>query len=283
MKNLILALSISLISFYNFAQIDEGFEGAFPPDGWELVNGGSAYNWELNTIYGGFGNSSNSASFNNHPLSLPTNTWYVLRMPNLDLTGSSTPMLEFDIAYARYSASQNEGISIWRSFNGVSGWSRIMNYTGADIATAADTTSPFTPTNAEWKTIQLDLSTFNNSPLIRFAFEVNTIGSIGGNIVYIDNVKITDVVLSTEIVNENSFIKIYPNPSLDRIMVYLNEDNLSQKNFKIYNSLGQDISTFKLKNKDSNYEIEFGNLAKGIYILKVQLDRNTYSKPFIVN
>ena len=63
---------------------------------------------------------------------------------------------------------------------------------------------------------------------------MNTIGSIGGNIVYIDNVKFTDVVLSTEIVNENSFIKIYPNPSLDRIMVYLNEDNLSQKNFKIY-------------------------------------------------
>ncbi|MFK5880276.1 MAG: choice-of-anchor J domain-containing protein [Flavobacteriaceae bacterium] len=273
-------LFFACILFYSlslFSQVDEGFEGVFPPSGWQLANGGSIYDWEQNTSYGGYGLSSNSASFNNHPGSQPTNTWYVMRCPSMTLTGSSTPTLEFDVAYARYSDTQKDLLRLFYSLNGISGWTVFKTYSPEAIATAPDTTSEFTPTNAQWQTISVDLSQFNNENFIRFAFEVNP-DPDGGNIMYIDNVKFADIVLSTNSDYQITDFNLYPNPSTGSININTQIKDLNSNKIEVINTLGQRITDFDIHERSYGYELNLNQLPKGTYFVSIESDGQKTSK-----
>lgn len=283
MKKIYVTLILCFLITTLRAQIDEGFETGFPPSllGWQVFNGGSSYNWEHDTSVGAFGTSTSSASFDNYITDIKTSTFYVLRLPNLDMSASTTPVLEFDVAYARYSATQKEGLSIWYSFNGVSGWTNIETYTPEEIATAPDTTTPFVPTNAQWQTIQLNISSLNGNSLVRFAFEVVP-DPDGGNIMYVDNVKVTDAVLSVDREDLNTRISLYPNPSSNYLKVDLIDRSLTKDNFKIYNALGQAMAIPEMSTKDSGYRFDIQHLTTGLYYLQIESDKIATTKSFLV-
>lgn len=76
--------------------------------------------------------------------------------------------------------------------------------------------------------------------------------------------------------NVSSFLldgfKIYPNP-INTFLTIQNTTNKAIKNAAIYNLLGKKV--FAIKNPSKEINIEF--LAKGIYMLKLEVENNSYS------
>lgn len=279
MKNYYLILLLFFISATSsFSQINEGFEGSFPASGWEIANGGSSSNWEQNFSIGGYSTSNQSVFFDNFTSTVAP-TWYVLRCPTLDLSGSTNPELTFDVAYARFDATHNDKLRLFFNNNN-SGWNVFETYTNGTLTTAPDQTTYFTPTNTQWRTITVDLTDYIGLSHIRFAFEFNS-DPDGGNVMYIDNVEITDTVLATS--NENLIeFNLFPNPTTEKITIN-SIHNLTVDNIEIYNVLGQKFDTFKMSEIGNNsYELDLKSFSKGAYYITVKSANNITTKMIIV-
>ena len=134
-----------------------------------------------------------------------------------------------------------------RGGDGLSWWANTAQGTGyAKIKNASGTTI---------KTMQAD---FGNS--IELAFT-------------------TDWILSNEkYILSNSFL-LYPNPSKQNITIEGNE--LENAMFEIYNQLGNKVlDAFKLQ--ANKYTIETGNLAAGVYIVRLSKNGKFTQQPLVI-
>lgn len=253
----------------------QDFEGTFLPAEWEFF-GSSGATWQQSTTVGGFGTSSNSAFFDNFNT---TSGFYGMRCIAFDLTTAINPTLQVDVAYARYDATRSDRFGIWRSFNGTTGWSNIMNYSNASLTTAPDQTTYFTPTNAQWQTITLDLTAFAGVSYVRFAFENNC---DNGNTLYIDNILFYDA--SPLAVNQENIVQfnLFPNPTTDKITLNTNIE-LTVKNIQIHNTLGQELDSFIVTKINTNsYELNLESFSKGVYYISVKSENKITTKMIVV-
>lgn len=85
-------------------------------------------------------------------------------------------------------------------------------------------------------------------------------------------VRITNPILSLNNFEQNN-ISIYPNPVRDNI--YLS--NIEKVDYEIFDMLGKLI----LKGKQNENQINVNSLTKGVYILKVKNEKNTFNQKFI--
>ncbi|APZ46036.1 hypothetical protein BW723_06885 [Polaribacter reichenbachii] len=97
-----------------------------------------------------------------------------------------------------------------------------------------------------------------------------TIGSI-----YISN---QGVSLSVEDNNAKEEISLYPNPAAN--FLNLKVDNQQIKEVKIYNLLGKEVLKTLLKG-DEKKQINISNLSKGMYVIQIKTDVNTFAKKII--
>ncbi|MCC7222245.1 MAG: hypothetical protein IT273_00850 [Chitinophagales bacterium] len=104
----------------------------------------------------------------------------------VDLSNMAVANLHFDVAYSRYSEVLSDGLRV-RAIT-CDGVSQIVYIKiGSDLATVADQTTPFSPTNcSQWRTECIDLTPFAGQ-VIQLVFE-NING--GGNRIYLDNIDI---------------------------------------------------------------------------------------------
>lgn len=129
----------------------------------------------------------------------------ILISPSINLSSSSSAILNFDVAYARYQSS-NDGLRVYvltGCNQNIYDGTLIYNKEGSALSTASPTTSPFTPKNqSEWRTESVSLQAFVGNPNVQLAF-------VGyndfGNNVYIDNVGI-----STDQVEDIALTKVTP-------------------------------------------------------------------------
>lgn len=75
----------------------------------------------------------------------------------------------------------------------------------------------------------------------------------------------------------NGTIEIYPNPS--NAIFYLQTQNYSIKNIKVYDLLGN-LLTDKYSEFD---EINLAHLTKGTYLIKVQTNNSIFNKKVVIN
>lgn len=263
-----------------FSQIDEGFEGVFPPTGWQTHSGSSG---NTNWMSSPNGRTGNAASFDNWNDNVPSvaSTFYVLRCPVMDLTGSVSTELQFDVAYAPYNLPNfTDDLSIWYSVDtNQNNWTKIITYTNADTSNVSETTSKYVPSgDGDWSTITLDLSdNIYKQSWIRFAFEIAPAGiTPGGNVMYIDNVRFTDIVLSTNSDREIADLILYPNPSTGNINIQVK--GLNSCKIKVINTLGQHISDFDIHERSFGYELNLNQLPKGTYFVSIESDGQKTSK-----
>ena len=121
--------------------------------------------------------------------------------PPLDFSGYSSIDLDFDYAYARYSASYRDSMAVYISTDCGATYSRVVSYTSDaanNMATVSDQTTAFTPSlSSDWcgNTLitncpNIDLSAYAGQSEVRIKFEA--INGWGNNL-YIDNINVSGV------------------------------------------------------------------------------------------
>jgi len=173
----------------------EGFTSAtFVPTGWSPVNNGNqSVFWQRSATVGH--NSSQSAFFNNFNNNLNGATDDIVA-PAVNLIGYSAPSLQFDIAYARYSASRSDTLEVLVSNDCGTTWTSVYVKGGSNLSTVSDQTSTFTPNNNQWRTETISLAAYANSSSLQVAFRNH---GRHGNFIYLDNINLSAITTSAPI------------------------------------------------------------------------------------
>lgn len=254
------SLYITVNAFQALSNLEEGFETAFPPMGFEIKNYDEGITWEQETGFGAFGSSNQCMKMRGHDYWPGGDEDDAI--VSIDMTNLQDAQLTFDVAYARYAANYTDSLEVLVSTDCGENYTSVYFKGGSDLATAPDfSASAFVPAANEWRTETIDLSSYmgNDDVLINFRSHTGW-----GQNVYVDNINIdamnTVGIEETEIEN---ILTVYPNPvSADGILhLYsnLNEivtvDLYSADGKRVYRGKHQSISTFSI-----------GNLASGSYI-----------------
>lgn len=177
-----------------FAEVFNAF-----PALWTTQNPDNGKTWQYRTLPSG----GQKALYVNCYLYENEGATDLLVTPILDLTNATAASFKFDYAYAQYSSLIQERMRVLVSQVCDFGYSpvEVFNKSGNQLATAPQTTSPFSPETTEWVTETISLSAFIGSK-IQIAFEVT---NAYGNNVYLDNVIVeTDDVIDLAILTLES-------------------------------------------------------------------------------
>jgi hypothetical protein len=180
-RSLIIVCALFLVVGTSLAAIiNEGFEASiFPPTDWSLSGTASLWTRYAVSAYG-LGNGSAKADF------------YSVSSGYQDLVSYvCTPTAEgdslcFDHAYAAYSGSYIDSLTIWTSANGGGNWDKLIGLRGGPsgpLNTGGTTTSPFVPNSTQWATKKYALPAGTD----RVRFRAHT---AYGNNLYVDNIEV---------------------------------------------------------------------------------------------
>lgn len=165
--------------------ISNDFESVTPFEPFTLDNPDNDITWATTTVVGPTGANTTTAFMDNYNYNAAGQLDYMVSS-SLDLSNLSTVLLTFDVAYAPYSVTLFDGLAIEVSSDCGETWSpTAYDKSGAALATAANSISPWSPSSAaDWRNDTLDLSSFGGSTiLIRFKAICGY-----GNGLYIDNI-----------------------------------------------------------------------------------------------
>ncbi|MBO7491806.1 MAG: T9SS type A sorting domain-containing protein [Bacteroidales bacterium] len=239
--------------------VNETFSAGIPSS-WTVKNG---YLFAYNISSGNHGGAVvfNAYSFSNNEVD-------ELYLPYEDISGMTTPVLKFDVAYRRYSSSSAERMRVLYSTDCGATWTSLYNKSGAALASVSSVlTTSFTPTDNQWRTDAIDLSSITNKQNVIIKFEFK---STYGNNVWLDNVQLMD---GTGIAENESEFNIYPNPAQNVLNIATDE---MIKSVEIYNLQGQLV---QVENGNVN-SINVSNLATGNYFVRIQTNDNTITRKF---
>lgn len=79
------------------------------------------------------------------------------------------------------------------------------------------------------------------------------------------------------------YVKIFPNPAKDFVMVDFNEFNGTLNQINLFNVQGQNVFTLNKVYQSKIFNIPLINLSDGIYFLQIQTDKGTLSKKITVS
>lgn len=258
----------------------EGFESAFPPSGWSVLNpNNDVIKWEHNQIYGGFGLSASSARLNNLAyVSNPAKRRDAIITDAFDFRNVAKPELKFDVAYARYNSTRSDSMNVYYSLDCGSNWIKAWGQKGADLATAADQTTAFAPASNEWKTVSVPLLNLSGQSRVSFKFE-NV--SLWGNALYLDNINLQDnPALAVDELDAKVAVNIFPNPASNLVGVRL-PANHKFKYLQVFNNLGQLVEQTNIT--DSAIVLQVQNYSNGLYLLHFKGDNVSQTEKLLIS
>ncbi len=190
------AAAVAMNTITPFQDFTEGFEGDFPPAGWEIFNFANGDIGWTKTNVGVGENSANSMFIDNFNNDLTTQAPTIINTPSFDLRGLDGLFLSFDVAYVGFAganANNFDDLLIGYSVDCGLTDSVFVVLQGEDIATGDPSGEIFSPSgDTNWQKITLNMSELVESDSagnIRLAF-VN-LPSFGQPI-HIDNVSMTE-------------------------------------------------------------------------------------------
>ena len=173
--------------------VSEGFTSAvFPPANWTVVNNNSSSTWVRSATIGVAPTAGNSMLFDNFNINDSDDD--EVRMNPLSFVGYSNLQLQFSVAYAPYNTTNFDGLEVLISTNCGATFTSIYNKSNTVLATAAATTTTFTPTSTQWRTETINLNSYAGQGGVIIAFK-NLSGY--GNRLFIDNINLTGTVNTT--------------------------------------------------------------------------------------
>jgi len=186
--------TISKLAYVNVAvalplPFSEGFENAqFIPANWSPNNiGNDDIFWTRRANLGAYGTSTACAMFDNYSLNAADER-DELRTPKFNCSNSASVSLRFDVAYARYNANFSDTLEVKISTDCGSSWTTIFLKGGSLLSTAADASNLFVPTNTQWRTESVPISTIAAAQgNVMFSF-INR--GHYGQVIYLDNINL---------------------------------------------------------------------------------------------
>lgn len=245
----------------------EGFEsGVFPPNGMILFNPDNGITWEETALAAALGSKScRIRNLSNNTIGAVDE----IRLPALDFSIFGNPQLNFDVAYASYTQGASDTLEVLISVDCGETYQVIDRLSGAGLATAPPTTSPFVPNTDQWNHRVYSLSAYGNNPSAKIIFR-----NISGyeNHLYLDNINIYGFPTAIENTGEyQPQIVLYPNPATNFINVnYSTIRSGEEVSVELMDITGRVLSSWsKIPVTGKNeWELGLGNLAKGMYFLR---------------
>lgn len=191
----------------------EGFQTLpFLPNNWTAknLNYDNVF-WERHTGTGGFGTSNFCAKFDNYNL-VSFGDRDEMQSPKFNFSNVAVARLRYDVAYARFNATNSDTLEVKLSVNCGSTWSLVSIKGGTTLATAPDMGAQFVPTNAQWRRDTFDISAATaGQGNVMFSF-INH-GQYG-QAIYLDNI---NLVFPTPTLNINPLAPVCVNSSVSLV------------------------------------------------------------------
>jgi hypothetical protein len=162
------------------------------PSTWKIENPDQKVTWALATTPTNGANKAMAMDFFDYEDNLGEID--ALITPTFTLVNAPAALLRFDVAYARFQSS-NDGLKVVVLTNcsaDITQGTVVYNKSGATLATTTSTGAAFVPNADQWRTEQIDLSSYVGQQNLQIAFVgVND----WGNNLYIDNVSLSTTPL----------------------------------------------------------------------------------------
>ncbi|MGB0430169.1 MAG: M43 family zinc metalloprotease [Bacteroidia bacterium] len=245
----------------------------FPYSDWSLSNTDNDLNWEWTEDFGFDGDGS--LVLNTHNTSKQGET-YSFATPALDLSTSKVFELNFDVAYSNVSDASLELLEIYaidacRNVELLRFTERSSKLSSVENAI----TTSFEPTENQWKhyTVDMNLAKSLTSASIEFRFT-----SYGEQNIYIDNINAG--IWPTDIKNNSiENIKTYPNP-VTNVLTITGVSNASNAKIETFDLSGRKVS-FDKSQQDEKIKLNFSQLQKGVYLVKVSTQNQVFTTQIV--
>lgn len=258
----------------------EGFESAiFPANNIVVFNPDNAITWESTNTASALGNQScRIRNISNSTIGAVDE----LQLPSLDWTNINFPKLEFDVAYANYTAGASDTLQILISTDCGTTYQSIAKLFGSSLLTTSATTSSFTPTIHQWKHKSFSLVPFAVSPVAKIIFR-----NISGyeNNLYLDNINI--YATATNILSDNDLannLTLFPNPASDFLNIEYTANNSQKLRIEMLDLTGRRLSnwTENVNNGKNEWEISLPSLTSGVYLLRFTDGVNVHTEKIVI-
>jgi predicted esterase len=298
-----ITINFNAISNGASASLNEGFEsqkqavsGIFQtdwrtPSGWRTTGTDSSFSWELDTVDGGaYGTSAvcilanNASLYPGMPAPFNAVKKYSLISPDYDFSNATAPVLTYDYAYAPIlsgSTLQTDTLAIKYSDDCGATWKYLLRKGGVALNTSGTTAwgskttgTFFAPTSTQWKTETVSLSALTGKAEVLIALE-NISGN--GNLMYLDNIKLTGATGIAGEQDSNAGMQIYPNPSNGNFALELNSD---KANVEIFSLLGEKVFSSLVNSRKSEFTLS--GISNGVYIIKVNTEEGISERKIII-
>lgn len=178
-----LVKNFTVVSLIN-PPVIEGFENAFPPANWAVINPDNNVTW-VKKAPGK--NSSYAAFFDNYDNDVKNQT-DDLRSPFINVSGADSLIIQFDVAHKNY-PTNSDTLTVLLSSDCGNTYTSVYKKWGSALATAGSATSGYlTPLSTDWRNERIGLdNSFSASGSVNVLFR-NT--NEYGNNIFLDNVNI---------------------------------------------------------------------------------------------
>jgi len=218
----------------------------------------------------------------------------VLETPVYNFNNVTNASLSYYYAYARKSATQNDTFKVQYSLDCGGTWNTVPG--GADqMSTMASNTggvssSPFTPTAAQWSQKTVSNPAFsnavNNKPAVKFRFYFrNDPSNADANNLYIDQVNMGGTVGIDELANEIG-LSLYPNPTHNTAtLAWTNPEGAQNIRVSVMDLLGRVLenTTLAADSNETHYTVNQNQLlSPGIYLVGLSIDGRYLTRKLII-
>lgn len=263
----------------------EGFENGTLPANWAILNpNNGSTTWEVTnqSSYEGtyayyINNYANQANLED-----------ALIMPIMDIANNPGTKLTFKYAYARYTASQNDELSIQGSKDCGGTWQDFYTLTAAIMANGSGgvSTAPFFPQPDQWKEYDISAhpnwNSYINSSSVMFRFKYKAAGP--GNYIYIDAVNLDVPVGINELTRQTRF-NLSPNPSQTAATLNFALNDRSSVSLKVYDVSGRIVESRSMELPAGEQSLLVNANAdyhSGIYIVELSVNGARMSKKLVI-
>ncbi len=253
--------------------------------GYEFAGDELGLNWTLSAKAAFSG--KNSLYLNNYRAQREAT--YTVTIPGVDMTTAASKKLTFNLAYAQQLSNTNDEFRVQVSSNCGQSFSTVMYKFGSKLSTTGTfKTSDFVPTAAEWRTEEIDLSSYKNTTNLMIRF---TVKNRGGNNIYIDNLNIGEAwatsIYEPKHFSGNGNMEIYPNPATSEFNVRLNA-TAKNANLEVFDASGKQLVILNGINIDPNQPLQLNrqklNISTGgVYYIKLHTANASYVQKLIIS
>ncbi len=256
------------------AQINEGFEGTFPPAGWTVQSPDGGTGWDTvpvgtSPIPGWNGGTITSAPTNGG-LAVAFCTWS---------TGGASSNDQWLIT-PQVTIVAGDEVSCWiRKFGAYADNVKILlSTTGAAVAdfTVTIATINYLDTDTGWTSYSYSLDSYAGQS-VYIAFNEYVADNLNdGAAISLDNVVIGagSGIPETPV---NSLLSIYPNPTVD----FINIDSYNEIiRVKLYNNLGQLVNDDMINGNHA--QINASSYSSGMYLISIETTEGTSVRKVLI-